>query len=99
MKWHSSHILSISSLVILSGFIGFWLYNSYYDERSALQKEFYYHFGEASQEVKDSIFQTMIRTVDTTLVERLHGESDTLINVMIKPRMREKKMIIADSLK
>ena len=99
MKWHGSHILSISSLIILLGFIGFWLYNSYYDERSALQKELYYHFGEASQEVKDSIFQTMIKVIDTTYVDRIHGESDTLINVMIKPRIRNKKMIIADSLK
>lgn len=99
MKWHSSHILSISSLVILSGFIGFWLYNSYYDERSALQKELYYHFGKASQEVKDSIFQAMIKVIDTSYVEHIQGEPDTLINITIKPTIKNRKLIIADSLK
>lgn len=99
MKFNSGTVLSTSSLIILLGFIGFWLFNSYHEEKNAVQKELYFYFKEASQEVKDSLFKDMIQKADTTFVHRDLGGADTLINLVVKPMIRSKKIALADSFK
>lgn len=99
MKLNPGSVLTISSLLILLGFIGFWLNNAYHDEKEEVRKDIYLNFKEASQEVKDSVFKNMFRFADTSYIHTEVGTQDTLINLVVRPSVRTKKIILADSLK
>jgi signal transduction histidine kinase len=99
MKFNPGTILTTASLIILMGFIGFWLKNAYQDEKAAVKTDLYLKFKEASQEVKDSIFKNMFRYADTSFIHSDIGAQDTLINLVVRPTVRTKKIMLADSVK
>ena len=100
MKPISGKVLSTTSLLILLGFIGFWLYSSYLDEIRTVKKELQLVFTTASQEVKDSLFNEMFRSAENAFTYTSENQDSTMVSMVVKrPAFRKKKIMLDDSLK
>lgn len=100
MKPVSGKILSTTSLLILLGFIGFWLYSSYLDEIETVKKELQLVFSTSGKEVKDSLFNEMLLFADNNFTDESENHDSTSVIVRVKrPSLMMKKIIVDDSLK